>query len=151
MALAVEEHGDHGRVAQQALRSFLGEAPAVAAQDEVVDVAQPGKGAQVDVDVDPHGGAGAGAAAGPPTTACLGPAEPAADGVEPFQRVGQVEVGVEGLVEGVDGGPAVEGVLCVEILLPLRPLVGAVGGGGAPAGVVGVEGGAAHVVQVVGS
>src|SRR3546814_18307596 len=68
VALAVEEHRDHGRVAQQTFGGFHGEPPAVAAQDEVVgvvDVAEAGQRAQVGVHVEPHGGAGGGGAGGP--------------------------------------------------------------------------------------
>src|SRR3546814_1480970 len=51
VALAVEEDGDHGRVAQQPFGGFLGESPAITTPHElieVVDVAQPGQGAPVD-------------------------------------------------------------------------------------------------------
>jgi hypothetical protein len=123
-AFAVEEDGDQGAVAQQLFGGLLGELPAVAAQDQVVEVvqlAQVGEGAQVDVDVGDHTGAGACAAPDPPAAFALGSAEPAADGVELFGPIEHVHIGieigvVEGFVEGVGGGPAVEGVLGGDVL-----------------------------------
>jgi len=160
VAFAVEEDGHHGRVAQEPFGCLLGESPAVTTQDElveVVDVSQAGEGAQVDVDVDPHPGPGSGAAPCSSAPAPFGPAEPATHRLQSLQRVGEVDRlavaarivgGGEGFVEGVGGGPPVEGVGGGDVL-PLRQVV--IVGGCTPAGVVGVECGAAEVVEGVSS
>lgn len=105
----------------------------------------PARVAQVDVDVDSRRRACTGAPARSPAPAGLGATEPASYGVESFQRVGQIDVGVECLVERVGGCPAVEGVVGVEVL-PLDVVVFP----WVPPGLIRVEGGAAQVVEGIG-